>query len=536
MESDKVKEPRLEVGWNDNSVHIKNLKAHMSTFKKQIGEGSGALLETGTSDTMIAAITSFAHMIDDLRRDETLQEFKEGINKKKIETLAALCQLVEKGLGERSKQEKRLDRKFVETLLETLNNMEECMVDRICEMDILRETAMEDGQQTLLEESYISQDEEETMRMPSEADRVGNGGALLEIEEIVRKIKELTKTKQGSSLNRTDSAAVHEKLDTLMNTVKRVLERSDVPPTVVGPECVGPRIDAMEKAIRRLTMQVGKLVSPPLRGATVNYEACGGAAIPARQKTYALVVAADDATKKSEDVVNVLKKNINVTTGLQVSAVTACANQRVVVRLPTRSAAEEVKKAIDGCNGLNVREARSLKPFVIIRGIEKGLTVSEIENLVKTQNKELNLDDVKVCFRKSGGGNLLENVVCRVGPTEYGKIMRVGRLFVSMRAVAVEDFCPVLQCYKCLRYGHMAKNCVNRLTCSHCAGNHKKFECPNLAGSAVCAVCKDNKKTEIGHGAMDSICPIRLLKEEVVKRRINYEYEENPEKIHNKNG
>jgi len=55
----------------------------------------------------------------------------------------------------------------------------------------------------------------------------------------------------------------------------------------------------------------------------------------------------------------------------------------------------------------------------------------------------------------------------------------------------VKQYIPrPLRCFKCNRYGHVAKHCRGRLRCSICSGEHKYSECsaaapkcPNCGGS-----------------------------------------------------
>lgn len=59
---------------------------------------------------------------------------------------------------------------------------------------------------------------------------------------------------------------------------------------------------------------------------------------------------------------------------------------------------------------------------------------------------------------------------------------------------------PVIQCYNCLRYGHMSQQCRSHLRCSRCSKEHKLSECE--ADTMSCIYCKgyhlstDRKCTE----------------------------------------
>lgn len=59
------------------------------------------------------------------------------------------------------------------------------------------------------------------------------------------------------------------------------------------------------------------------------------------------------------------------------------------------------------------------------------------------------------------------------------------------------------QCYRCFRYGHMAKHCRRRVRCKVCAGNHSYKECVSR-GEQRCGNCDGP------HAATFGRCPVRL--------------------------
>lgn len=65
---------------------------------------------------------------------------------------------------------------------------------------------------------------------------------------------------------------------------------------------------------------------------------------------------------------------------------------------------------------------------------------------------------------------------------------------------------PVKQCFRCLRFDHLAKFCKNAQRCSICTENHSYKECTIPIDKAVCVHCKDN------HLAVSGQCPIKQKK------------------------
>ncbi|KAK9877889.1 hypothetical protein WA026_020115 [Henosepilachna vigintioctopunctata] len=59
---------------------------------------------------------------------------------------------------------------------------------------------------------------------------------------------------------------------------------------------------------------------------------------------------------------------------------------------------------------------------------------------------------------------------------------------------------PVIQCYKCLRYGHTEKNCNGQKKCRNCAEKHDEKECNN-SNNPKCIYCESK------HSSTDRTCP-----------------------------
>lgn len=70
------------------------------------------------------------------------------------------------------------------------------------------------------------------------------------------------------------------------------------------------------------------------------------------------------------------------------------------------------------------------------------------------------------------------------------------------------------QCYNCQKFGHLAVNCRNKITCLLCAGNHKVSDCPNKeTNTKKCTNCTKD------HSANFAGCPFMMREKEVQKIR-----------------
>lgn len=89
-------------------------------------------------------------------------------------------------------------------------------------------------------------------------------------------------------------------------------------------------------------------------------------------------------------------------------------------------------------------------------------------------------------------------------------ILKKGAIRVELKEFnCYEDF-NILQCFKCLGYGHSAKNCNLPIACKNCAGDHHHKECTNQ-NSHRCANCMklDDNPRNGKHRATAGRCPLR---------------------------
>jgi hypothetical protein len=81
-------------------------------------------------------------------------------------------------------------------------------------------------------------------------------------------------------------------------------------------------------------------------------------------------------------------------------------------------------------------------------------------------------------------------------------------------ALRVEPYIrPVLQCYKCMNFGHTSKFCKKTTICSICGGDHSFKDCDSTE-NPICVNCKGD------HIAISNMCPIKKRKLEENRQRI----------------
>lgn len=73
---------------------------------------------------------------------------------------------------------------------------------------------------------------------------------------------------------------------------------------------------------------------------------------------------------------------------------------------------------------------------------------------------------------------------------------------------------PPLRCYNCNGFGHTAKVCKSKLSCTKCDEEHERDECINL--DFRCSNCKSKE-----HGALDKTCPVYIRERDIINIKVN---------------
>ena len=82
-----------------------------------------------------------------------------------------------------------------------------------------------------------------------------------------------------------------------------------------------------------------------------------------------------------------------------------------------------------------------------------------------------------------------------------------GRAYINWLRINIKDYVGAARCFRCQRYGHVAKHCTNKeQICGHCANTgHTIKECPSRQEPPKCAACSHGKK-ENSHSINSKKC------------------------------
>lgn len=178
-----------------------------------------------------------------------------------------------------------------------------------------------------------------------------------------------------------------------------------------------------------------------------------------------------------------------------------------------------------------MEDIKNKDPLVIFYGVLKTNTDEDIIKALKTQNRSLigesseDSDKIEIRYRRRARNPHTEHVVAKVPPLTWKRLTEAGAVHIDIQRVKVADQSPLVQCSRCLGYGHGKRFCHEAVdVCSHCGGPHMRAECADWLAKATpnCVNCVKARMDRNDHSAFSSECPVRRRWEAIARSAVSY--------------
>ncbi|XP_045537326.1 uncharacterized protein LOC123721737 [Papilio machaon] len=244
------------------------------------------------------------------------------------------------------------------------------------------------------------------------------------------------------------------------------------------------------------------------------------------QATHSVAVTSSDEMETGEQVLEKIRKAVNAKDeGLKVDSIRKGKDRKVIVGCSTEVELNKIKDRLRGAGSdLKVADIKNKDPLVVLQDILKVHEDKDIVQAIRRQNRDLlsglKEEDLRmeVRYRKRARNELTCHVVLRVSPTLWRRMTDAEAVHVDLQRVRVADQSPLVQCSKCLGYGHTKRLCTESVeVCSHCAGPHLRTECSSwLSGEPPsCRNCHKARSDRKDHSAFSVDCPANLQRSEL---------------------
>ena len=144
------------------------------------------------------------------------------------------------------------------------------------------------------------------------------------------------------------------------------------------------------------------------------------------------------------------------------------------------------------------------KRLGVIRGVDFSLTDDDIKSMISPLTGQF--------FTVLDAQRLKRKIIVEGKEPEYKPTGSIKVTFKGQRLPSSISLCKVIctvepfihrvvQCFNCLRYGHISKQCKSKVRCDKCGNEHNTTECPS-ASPPSCIFCKG------GHTSTNrTVCP-----------------------------
>ena len=226
----------------------------------------------------------------------------------------------------------------------------------------------------------------------------------------------------------------------------------------------------------------------------------------------------------AKDTKEALLKSLDpVQLGIKTKRINLTANNSVVLIADDINVEALRTNAALSAAGLEVKPDEKLNPRIIVHDIPVEYEAAEIIRSILDLNlTSFSTEDVKMVFMYPARDKKHRSCIIEIKPECRKMLENTLRLQISWHSCQFADHISILQCYKCLQFGHKAVDCKGSFRCGHCAAEHDTATCTNKK-NLCCFNCRSAKAQLTSHSAFDkSKCTLLRNKIERKTHRIDY--------------
>ncbi|CAG9795449.1 unnamed protein product [Diatraea saccharalis] len=203
------------------------------------------------------------------------------------------------------------------------------------------------------------------------------------------------------------------------------------------------------------------------------------------ETVHSLTVSSENKMDTSEEVLQRTSKILEAEKGkVRIDKVRKSKDQKIVIACNKKEDIDNIEKKLRNAQGMTVEQMKNKDPLVVLKNTIYKMTDEEALEMIIKQNDVIfgkeEEKEIKIKFMKKARDTERCHIVLQVKPTIWNKMTKRGHLYIGMERVRVENQSPLIQCTRCLQFGHGRKFCTQSADrCSHCGGLHLRADCPD---------------------------------------------------------
>lgn len=255
---------------------------------------------------------------------------------------------------------------------------------------------------------------------------------------------------------------------------------------------------------------------------------------PPPRPNHTLIVTSTNPRNTGDNVIELIRTALDMkNTGAKVDRVRKAKHQKVVLSCSTKEDLHLVRSRVQTNKYLKVEVAKNNNPLIIIKDVLSYHSDTEIVEHLLVQNKhllqgvDLKETTIKVRYRKRARNPHECHPVLELSPSLHKRFVEAGKLYIGLQRRPVADQSPLVQCTKCLGFGHTKAICQEKVDlCSHCGLAHLWEKCPSRTEGKppTCRNCSKahGESSDIAHNAFSDQCREKQKWDAIARSRITY--------------
>ncbi|CAG9790255.1 unnamed protein product [Diatraea saccharalis] len=232
--------------------------------------------------------------------------------------------------------------------------------------------------------------------------------------------------------------------------------------------------------------------------------------------THSVLVSSEELMDISEDVIRKTEEILKPRNGeVKIDRIRKVKDQKILIGCSSKEEIKKIEEKLKKGKNIIVEAVRNKNPLITIKDVKFKMKDEDILDALIRQNNEIfkqdqEKEDIKIKFRRKARNPERCHLILQVKPEIWNKLTTQGRIYMDMERLKVEDQSPLIQCTRCLQFGHGRKFCTESADrCSHCGGLHLRAECPERERPPRCCNCAHAQLEDIEHNAFSRECRIR---------------------------